>query len=41
MDPAPLQDLAPDLNLDHLMSFQTMLLFQCNNLAALGDMWAI
>ena len=41
MDPAPLQDLAPHLNLDHLMSLQAMLLFQCNNLVALGDMWAM
>ena len=41
MDPVPLQDLAPHLNLDHLMSFQAMLLFQCNNLAVPGDMWAI
>ena len=41
MDPAPLQDLAPQPNLDHLMSFQAMLLFQCNNLEMLGDMWAM
>ena len=41
MDPAPLQDLAPHLNLDHLMSSKAMLLFQCNNLAVLGDMWDI
>ena len=41
MDLAPLQDLAPHPNLDHLMSFQAMLLFQCNNLAVLGDMWAM
>ena len=41
MDPAPLQVLAPHLNLDHLMSFQAMLLFQCNNLAVPGDMWAM
>ena len=41
MDPAPLQDLAPHINLYRLMSFQAMLLFQCNNLAALGDMWAM
>ena len=41
MDPAPLQGLAPHLNLDHLMSFQAMLPFQCNNLAVPEDMWAI
>ena len=41
MDPALLQGLATHLNLDHLMSFQTMLLFQCNNLEMLGDMWVM